>query len=495
MAATVTVAGGVRPTAVAGLFYPSDPDELRATIARFLEAAAGLDAEPGLEPGAEAGTEAAAPSEAGDAAAGAVEPCEPNEPPVAPKAVIAPHAGYRYSGLTAGYAYHAMAGRRGEVERVVVIGPAHRVRVAGVGLSTARAWATPLGPMEVDAATCCELAEMPGVVVADDAHAPEHSIEVHLPFVHQVFGPVPVVPLVVGRASVAAVARVLDAVWGGDETAIVVSSDLSHYLDEVAARRRDRQTATAIVEGRAGDIGPHDACGCLPIGGMLTAAAGHGLAPRLLDLRTSADTAGEPSRVVGYGSFALLPPPGLGPDDQGWLLDLARRAIDHELRLGEPYPLADADVPAALRSPGASFVTLERGTELLGCIGSLDPRRALWRDVARNARGAAFEDPRFPPLEPDELAGVSIEVSVLSRLAELPAPSPEAVAASLRPGVDGLVLAAGGRRGTFLPDVWAKIPEPDDFVRELVRKARWPDPWSHSARAWRYTTTILRSDP
>ena len=458
MAAAATVAGGVRPAAVAGLFYPADPAELRSDIARFLDAAADDEGED------------------------------------APKAVIAPHAGYRYSGLTAGYAYHALAPRRGKVERVIVVGPAHRVRVAGVGLSTARAWATPFGPMEVDATVCCELAEMPGVVVADDAHGPEHSIEVHLPFVHEVFGPVPVVPLVVGRATIASVAKVLDAAWGGDETAIVISSDLSHYLDDAAARQRDRETATAVLEGRAADIGPHDACGCLPIGGLLTAAVSHGLAPQLLDLRTSADTAGEPSRVVGYGSFALQRPTALCDDDRAWLLDLARRAIDHELRTGEPYPLADVVVPGALRRPGATFVTLERASELLGCIGSLDPRRALWRDVARNARGAAFEDPRFSPLAAGEADGMSIEVSVLSPLEPLPAPSLEDVASSLRPGTDGLVLAAGGRRGTFLPDVWDKIPEPEAFVNELVRKARWSEPWVDGAKAWRYTTTNFRSD-
>jgi AmmeMemoRadiSam system protein B/AmmeMemoRadiSam system protein A len=486
MATAATVAGGVRPTAVAGLFYPSDPDELRGQVAAFLEAAP-----------AAGGPSPAEPEEVGEVGEGGGLPGEGAEGdagPLGPKAVIAPHAGYRYSGLTAGVAYQALAARRAEVERVVIIGPAHRVRVNGVGLSSARAWATPLGPMEIDASACCDLADLPGVVVADDAHAPEHSIEVHLPFIHEVFGAVPVVPLVVGRASAASVARVLDAVWGGPETAIVVSSDLSHYLDDRSARARDRQTATAIVEGRAADIGPHDACGCLPIGGLLTSATRHGLAPRLLDLRTSADTAGEPSRVVGYGSFALLPPSAMDRSDGAWLLDLARRAIEHELTTGSSYPLDDADVPDALRRPGATFVTLERGDELLGCIGSLDPRRALWRDVARNARGAAFEDPRFGALTSADAAAMAIEVSVLSPLDELPAPSAEAVAAALRPGIDGVVLAAGGRRGTFLPDVWEKIPEPAAFIRELVRKARWTDPWPPDARAWRYTTTVLRSD-
>lgn len=449
--------GEVRPAAVAGLFYPSDPDELRAAVERYMDK--GSDE-----------TES-----------------------TTPKAVIAPHAGYRYSGPTAGVAYRALAPRSGEVERVVVVGPAHRIRLDGIGLTSARAWETPLGETEIDVAACQDLAEVTRVSYADAAHAPEHSIEVHLPFVRAVFDTVPVIPLLVGRATADDVARVLGIVWGGDETAVVVSSDLSHYLDDIAARLRDRQTAHAILEGRVADIGPQDACGCLPIGGLLTAALEHQLAPRLLQLSTSADTAGEPSRVVGYGSFALLPPPTLGETERSWLADLARRAIGYELDHREPYPLDDVDVPDTVRSPGASFVTLERDGELLGCIGSLEPQRALWRDVVRNALSAAFDDPRFPALTSDALEGVSVEVSILSPLEELEVTSPEEVAGHLRPGVDGLVLVAEGRRGTFLPDVWDKIPDPQEFVRELVRKAAWKDPWSDGARAWRYTTDSARA--
>lgn len=460
------VAGGVRPAAVAGMFYPADPSELRDVLAACL---------------AEPADEGVAVDERAD---------EPG-----PKAVIAPHAGYRYSGPTAGTAYRALAARRHEIERVVVIGPAHRVRLSGVGISSARAWATPLGQVEVDVATVNDLSELPGVVVADDAHAPEHSVEVHLPFVQEVFGPIPVVPLVVGGTDAAGVARVLDTLWGGPETAIVVSSDLSHYLDDASARRRDRRTCHAIVESRPADIGPHDACGYLPIGGLLTAALPRGLGPRALEVTTSAATSGDAARVVGYGSFALLPPPEVGDDDARWLAGLAARAIDHELRTGRPFPLSDAGlrIPDPVRCPGTSFVTLERGEELLGCIGSLDVRRALWRDVAGNARGAAFEDPRFTPLSPADRAGVSVEVSVLSPLRPLPAGSEEEVAAALAPGVDGLVLAAGNQRGTFLPDVWEKIPEPAAFVKELTRKAGWPTTWPKTAQAWRYTTSTAET--
>jgi MEMO1 family protein len=358
-------------------------------------------------------------------------------------------------------------------------------------VTSARAWSTPLGDVDVDTEARDAVRGVPEVVDADEAHAPEHSIEVQLPFVHEVLGPVPVLPLVVGRTTSDAVARALDAVWSDDGTIIVASSDLSHYLDDETARQRDHQTAEAIIEARPGDIGPSDACGALPIAGLLTAALRRGLAPRLLDLSTSADTAGEPSRVVGYGSFALLPPVPPSREDRMWLLDLASRVIAHELRTGRVYPMDDVDVPVGVRSPAASFVTLTRGDVLIGCIGSLEPQRALWRDVAYNARAAAFEDPRFAPLTLEEAPEVTIEVSVLSALEEMPAVSPEALASELRPGRDGVVLAAEGRRGTFLPDVWEKIPEPVTFVRELARKARWDQPWTKGARAWRYTTEAV----
>jgi AmmeMemoRadiSam system protein A len=275
---------------------------------------------------------------------------------------------------------------------------------------------------------------------------------------------------------------------------VVASSDLSHYQDDVTARAHDERTATAILEGRADDVGPQDACGCLAIRGLLLAATRRGLAPRLLGLTTSAPSSGDAQRVVGYGAFAFGPPAPLGDVDRDWLVALARRAIEVELATGKPYPLDDAEVPTRVRAPGAAFVTLERGPELLGCIGSLEPRRPLWHDVARNARAAAFDDPRFAPLTAAELAMAQVEVSVLSHLEEIPAGDAGAVEASVRPGVDGILLEGAGHRGTFLPAVWAKLPDPATFVDHLVQKAGLPS-WPPGARAWRYTVDEFADAP
>lgn len=259
----------VRPAAVAGAFYPGEGAALAAEVAAHL----------------------------GDA----------RQPPAAtraPKAIIAPHAGYMYSGAVAGSIYARLAPLRGRVRRVVLAGPAHRVHLRGVAIPSAHAFATPLGEVVLDREALEALRALPCVEVSDRAHALEHSLEVHLPFLQAVLGTFRLVPLVVGDASPEEAARVLDAVWGGDETLVVVSSDLSHYLPYAAACRCDRDTAEAILRLEA-DLVPEEACGAAPINGLLLAARAHGLAAELVDLRNSGDTAGGRDRVVGYGAFAF----------------------------------------------------------------------------------------------------------------------------------------------------------------------------------------------
>ena len=258
----------VRPAAVAGSFYEADPDALRASVRVHL---------------------ASAPAHDGPA----------------PKAVIAPHAGHVYSGPVAAHAYNALAPRAAVVERVVLIGPAHRVAVEGVAVPSVDAFETPLGIVPIDADARTQLLSLPRVQVDDRPHALEHSLEVHLPFLQEVFGSFRLVPLLAGWASAGEVAAVLEAVWGGDETAVVVSTDLSHYHDIDTARRLDARTAASVVARRPDDIAAEDACGAVPVRGVLDLAARRGLSCRLLDLRTSGDTAGPTDRVVGYGSFAL----------------------------------------------------------------------------------------------------------------------------------------------------------------------------------------------
>jgi AmmeMemoRadiSam system protein B len=263
----------VRPPAVAGTFYPAAAPDLAREVGALLD-------------------------EAESAARG--EPV--------PKAIIAPHAGYIYSGPTAATAYARLAPARGTVRRVVLLGPVHRVPVRGLALPGVAMLATPLGNIGIDADAVAILAKMPQITVSPAAHALEHSLEVHLPFLQIVLENFSVIPLAVGAATADEVAQVLDALWGGAETLIVVSSDLSHYRSYDEAQAIDRVTARAILDLRT-DISHEQACGGTPVNGLVLTARRRGLTPQLLDLRNSGDTAGDRNRVVGYGAFAFYETP------------------------------------------------------------------------------------------------------------------------------------------------------------------------------------------
>jgi AmmeMemoRadiSam system protein B len=220
-----------------------------------------------------------------------------------PKAIIAPHAGYIYSGPIAASVYALLAPARDRLRRVVLMGPTHRVPVQGLALPAAQAFATPLGDVLLDREAVAAASALPQVVRSAAAHAYEHSLEVHLPFLQTVLHSFTLVPFAIGYASAPQIAEVLETVWGGPETLIVISSDLSHYHPYRDAQTIDRRTADEIVELRT-DITHEQACGAAPVIGLNLAAQRRGLTPRLLDLRNSGDTAGDRMRVVGYGAFA-----------------------------------------------------------------------------------------------------------------------------------------------------------------------------------------------
>lgn len=222
-----------------------------------------------------------------------------------PKAIIVPHAGYIYSGAIAAHAYARVALGRDTIRRVVLLGPAHRVGFHGLALSRADFFASPLGAIPLDRPALNSLLVLPGVQFFDKAHALEHSLEVQLPFLQEVLADFSLVPIVVGDAPAEVVARVLEVLWGGAETLIVISSDLSHYQDYVSARAQDSATSQAIKDLQPEAIAYHDACGRLPVNGLLLIAKKLGLTVTCYDLRNSGDTAGDRERVVGYGAYGF----------------------------------------------------------------------------------------------------------------------------------------------------------------------------------------------
>jgi MEMO1 family protein len=261
---------GVRQPAVAGRFYPADPAELTEVVDELLASAA----PPGQD-----------------------EPAW---------AYVVPHAGYPFSGPTAAQAYARLRGHADRVRRVVLIGPAHFVELRGCAVPSAGVWRTPLGDVPIDTDLVDRLGRDGHAAVDDGPHAPEHSLEVQLPFVQRTLpSPVPVLPIVVGPSSVDDVVITLAAATDQPGTTVLCSTDLSHYLDDSSARRQDRRTAQAVMDLDHARIGVRDACGVFALRGVISWARHAGLRPTLLDLTTSADTAGGRARVVGYSAFAF----------------------------------------------------------------------------------------------------------------------------------------------------------------------------------------------
>lgn len=259
---------GTRIPAVAGLFYPADAEEVGTQVRRFIS----------------------------ESRAGRTPP---------PKALIAPHAGYVYSGPIAGSAYAQLEQIADRISRVVILAPAHRIAFRGLALSSADFFSTPLGDIEVDRAASRSIADLPQVHQFDQAFDNEHSIEVHLPFLQKTLASFRILPMLVSDARPEEVDEVLERLWGGDETLILVSSDLSHYLDYESARKMDAEASRAIEALRPEDLGYNHACGRTPVSGLLLAARRHKLTATTLDQRNSGDTAGPRNQVVGYGAYAF----------------------------------------------------------------------------------------------------------------------------------------------------------------------------------------------
>ncbi len=454
----------IRPAAVAGTFYPADAGALRSQIDECLH---GVPQQP-------------------DAAA--------------PKLLVVPHAGYVYSGPIAAHAYARIAPWAARIRRVVLAGPTHRVAVRGLAVPAVDAFETPLGSVRIDDAGRDALADLAQVVRDDRPHALEHSIEVQLPFLQAVLGNrFTLLPLAVGDADPDEVAEVLDRVWGGDDTLIVVSTDLSHYLSYEQSRALDRTTVARIVDLES-DIEPHEACGAYALNGALRVARRRGLKAELLDLRNSGDTAGDRRRVVGYAALALTQTrkgATVADDDEAQLgaalLSRARNSIATALGFTrEPEP----HHPALPRT-GATFVTLRDATGALrGCIGCLEASGRLDDDVRRNAARAAFEDPRFLPLQAHEWHGLQVGVSLLGPSQLLPPARTRFEALSqLQPHVDGVILEWQGRRSTFLPQVWEQLPTAEGFISALLEKAGLsPGFWAEDLRLHRYRVRHFASD-
>ncbi len=433
----VPVPGTIRAPAVAGSFYPADPERLRAMVRGFLEKAKKTALEGDLV------------------------------------ALLVPHAGYEYSGLVAAHAYALLQGTRWDT--VVIIGTSHRpappVIRGGVSVITAGSFATPLGRVRIDSATAGALLRA-GAPFTEDAasQALEHSVETQLPFLQTVLGDFLFVPIVVGRTSesdLEAGAAALASALAGRKALLIASSDLSHYPSDRDARRVDADTLAALASldpsrfrgacslamtrGTPGLEVP--ACGEDAILLTLRTAVRLGAAAATrLAYADSRDAGGPPESVVGYGAMAFTRGPGrsssgerISPSGGRTLLALARRTLTAHLSPGAPRPSISAD-PELLKPQGA-FVTLRKAGVLRGCVGTLVPDRSLVETVKEMTIAAASLDSRFPPVTREELGGISIEISVLSPLKRIRS------VGEISLGTDGVLIKDGVHTGVFLPQV------------------------------------------
>jgi len=463
----------IRPAAVAGSFYPATAQELGTTLQKLLhKAASNLDTDTLSN---------------------------------VPKAIVVPHAGYVYSGPMAARAYARLRPAKDIIKRVILLGPCHRVAVKGLALSSAKAFATPLGNIELDQDAIDQIKNLPQVSVFDQTHREEHSLEVHLPFLQIMLGKFKLIPLVVGDCDPQDIVQVIDTLWGGAETLIVISTDLSHFLDYDQAVEIDTRTCKAIEAMDINSIEGNQACGRVPLKGFLKSAKKRGMSVETLGLNNSGDTAGTKDRVVGYGSWAfhegdclMVEEPkqdfeqqtrDLLKDHGELLLKISAASIVNGLNKAKAVGIDMNSFPTPLQASGACFITIKKQGDLRGCIGSPQAHRPLIKDVAENAFRAGFHDPRFPKLTSAEIPELSLSVSVLSPATDMSFEDELDFKNQIRPGIDGLIIADGPHRALFLPSVWEQLPDVEIFLSRLKLKSGMKqDHWSETFTAQRFIT-------
>ena len=445
----------IREPSCAGSFYPEDPTALQTMVSRLVDQA---DVEP-----------------------------------LSSKALIAPHAGYQYSGATAGIAYASLANR--SIKRVVLIGPSHYHSFSGVAATAATHMRTPLGLIPLNLAALTQCLETKTVFYWEEPFEREHSLEVHLPFIQSLFDKPTLVPLVIGnKTPIKDLEALLSTLWGAGETLIVVSSDLSHYLNSQTARVKDQRTAQKIETFES--VSLEEACGARAIDALLVQAQRRDLRATTQSLKNSADITDNQERVVGYGAWTFEPgeQAALSPRHRSTLLSLAREALEK----ADPScrSLETLDLP--LRAMRRVFVTLnDHNGALRGCIGSVSHCHPLASDVCRMTV-QSMRDPRFDPVTPEQASQIHLSISILSYPRPIPFQQESELYSLIRPQIDGLILIRQQKHGLFLPTVWEAFPEPQAFIRNLKRKTGLDDahPLDSETKVFRFTVeTISESSP
>ncbi len=462
----------IREAAVAGIFYPAETHLLSGSVDSYLSN------------------------------------IKKHTSPQQPHIIIVPHAGYQYSAQVAAQAYQKLIPFAKNIKRVIILGPSHFAPVKGAALSDADFFKTPLGLVKINKKINEKLARNPLFHYQKSAHAKEHSLEVQLPFLQKVLKKFTIVPIAYGNIEPEQLAKALSPFVNTSNTLLVVSSDLSHYLDYDKAQTLDTQTAEQVNQNIPLD--PHQACGATGINTALLLAKEYHYQPSLLDKTNSGNTGGDRESVVGYASWIFNKkneaPQPLTPLDKESenltdfaqnhgkeLFFIAEKSLHSAVMEKAKFTPSRNDFANTLFDKGASFVTLKKNGNLRGCIGSLMPNQAISFDVAANTYAAAMEDDRFSAVTAEELPNIDIVISLLTGYEKIKYKDEADLLNQLRPGIDGLVIRDGNRQGLFLPSVWQELPNKQDFLKNLKLKAGLsPSYWSNNIKAYRFQVVEIK---
>ncbi len=424
-----------------------------------------------------------------------------------PKAIIVPHNALYFSGLTAGAGYAALKKLKPFVRRVVLIGSSHQGKYFGISLSQARYWEMPNRRFEVDRELTEKLIKMQGIGFDNDAHEAESSLEMQLPFINAVLGKdVKIMPVLVEDASIEQISDLIDAVWGGPETVIVISTDMATEKDVETVQKAMEKTARLLERKDYSSIKSRDFCASLPVMGLLSYARENNLEVRTLDLKTSADFYPMTDKVIGFGAFGVYEKEealkedsrkrleGILQANQEALLRVAAQSVLSGFERGRALRVRESRYPEELREKGATFVNIYYNGVLRGSAGSTEPVRSVLEDVAENAYAAAFSDFRFVPLSPEEAKNAEISISFLTYPEPLHFESEKELLDKITPQEDGLILKERANRALFLPQIWETFSSPHEFLVHLKQRAGLPaDYWSPTIKVYRFKVIDINS--
>jgi len=404
------------------------------------------------------------------------------------RAVIVPHAGLVYSGRLA---YEGISQLDKNLKNIFIFAPAHRVPFEGLALTSYDKWKTPFGEIEINQTISKELSQKFGAKINDDALAPEHAIEVEIPFLQICFKDVKIIPVLMGKVSPDEVNKIISYYYKDKNNGFIISSDLSHYQPDNIAKRIDNYTAMHIESCDDSNFTHELACGATGILGLMQFAKENDFSLIRIDMTNSASVSFDRERVVGYGTWFLYEGERnvfIKDNFSDFILKLCRDSISDK-----SLNPSDIVYPQVLAEDGAVFVTLEKNGNLRGCIGSIIPRQSLIKDIVDNARNAAYSDPRFNPVDKSEIKDLSISVSLLSLPQKMDFKDEEDLLNQIRPNVDGIIIRDGSYQAVYLPSVWEQLPNKKDFLNSLKVKAGMsPNHFSKTFEAYRFVTSYIK---